>query len=269
MISETLNTANLQPAVTSYSYLTLRGINLALTTATWDSYFPDARTLPSEVAGVRVKVNGKLAYPYFVSPTAVTVITPRDLATGTVPVELSNESGVAFATAELATFAPGLYTNEFNGRKYVAAQFPKELDFVSPDRPAKPGDRIVLVAAGLGPVFPPVPDGQPLVTPALVPATSNLKLFLDGRQVAVESAAMTSVGLYEVVFIVPEGLAGDVAVELQVGGCPRRVGSCWRLRFCRVLDPHQAHPLAVPFDIDVRQRFRLALAPLNDGSDQL
>ena len=106
----------------------------------------------------------------------------------------------------------------------MAAQFPKEPDFVSPDRPAKPGDRIVLVAAGLGPVFPPVLDGQPLSTPALVPATSNLKLFLDGRQVAVESAAMTSVGLYEVVFIVPEGLAGDVAVELQVGGMSTQSG---------------------------------------------
>ena len=224
IISDTVNTANLQTVVTPYSYLTLRGVNLALTTATWDSYFPDARTLPTEVAGVRVKVNGKLAYPYFVSPTAVTVITPADYATGTVPVELSNENGVAFGTVELATFAPGLYTNEFNGRKYVAAQFPKEPDFVSPDRPAKPGDRIVLVAAGLGPVFPPVLDGQPLVTPALVPATSNLKLFLDGRQVAVESAAMTSVGLYEVVFIVPEGLAGDVAVELQVGGMSTQSG---------------------------------------------
>jgi len=29
---------------------------------------------------------------------------------------------------------------------------------------------------------------------------------------------MTSLGLYEVVFTVPEGLAGDVTVELQVGG---------------------------------------------------
>ena len=218
IISDAVSTATTQPRITAYSYLTLRGSKLALTTANWDSYFPDARTLPTEVAGVRVKVNGKFAYPYFVSPTAVTVITPGDVVTGTVPVELSNESGVAFTTAEIVTFAPGLYTNEIEGRKYAAATFPNELELVGPDKPAKPGDRVALVATGLGPVFPFVPEGMPLAAPAFVPTTSNLKLFLDGKQVLVESATMTSVGLYEIVFTVPDGLAGDVTVEVQVGG---------------------------------------------------
>jgi len=218
IVSDAVSTATTQPRITAYSYLTLRGSKLALTTANWDAYFPDSRTLPTEVAGVRVKVNGKFAYPYFVSPTAVTVITPGELVTGTVPIELSNENGVAFTTAEIATFAPGLYTNEIEGRKYVAATFPNELELVGPERPAKPGDRVALVATGLGPVFPLVPEGQPLAAAALVPAASNLKLFLEGKQVAVQSATMTSLGLYEVVFTVPEGLAGDVTVELQVGG---------------------------------------------------
>jgi uncharacterized protein (TIGR03437 family) len=218
VISDAIGTATSLPRITQYSYLTLRGTNLALTTAFWDNYFPDARTLPTEVAGVRVKVNGKFAYPYFVSPTAVTIITPGEAAAGTIPIELSNENGIAFTTAEIATFAPGFYLNDFQGRKYVAATLPNEVEFIGPDRPAKPGDRVTLIATGLGPVFPQVPEGLPLAAPAFVPATSNLKLFLNGRQVPVESAAMTSLGLFQVVFNVPDGLEGDVTVELQVGG---------------------------------------------------
>jgi uncharacterized protein (TIGR03437 family) len=218
ILSDAVGTATSQPRITPYSYLTLRGTRLALTTANWDAYFPDPRTLPTEVAGVRVKINGKFAYPYFVSPTAVTVITPGETVTGTVPVELSNENGVAFTTVDVSTFAPGIYTNEFEGRRYAAATFPNEVDLVSPENPARPGDRISILAAGLGPVFPQVPEGQPIAAPPLVPSGTNLKLFLDGRQVPVQSAAMTAVGLFQVVFTVPDGLAGDVAVELQAGG---------------------------------------------------
>ena len=118
----------------------------------------------------------------------------------------------------MGTFAPAVYTTEVNGRNYAVAQFANEFEFVSPDRPAVAGDRITLVAAGLGPVFPPLPDGQPLVVPHLVPVTSNLKLFLDGKEIPIESAAMRTLGTFEVTFTLPAGIAGDVSVELKAGG---------------------------------------------------
>jgi len=235
-ISEAINTASLRPVVTTNSYLTLRGRNLSRATANWDNFFPDPRTLPTEVAGVRVRVNGKLAYPYFVSPDTVTVITPEDNVTGTVPVELSNEQGSVFSTVEIAAFAPAAYTSEYQGRTYALAQFEDEFEFVGPEvgatpsglttRPAKSGDRIHLFANGLGPVFPFLPEGQPITTEHVVPSITNLKLFLDGKQVTIESATMTSLGLFEVVFVVPDWATspGDFPIELQAGGATSPVG---------------------------------------------
>lgn len=226
-ISEAISTASTQGRVTPYSFLTLRGVNLARTSTSWDSSFPDPGTLPLEVAGVRVKVNGKFANPYFVSPEVVTVITPDDNVTGTVAVELSNENGTAFTTVEVGPYAPAAYMAEYSGRRYALVQFEDEFEFVGPEgastpdlavRPAKAGDRLHLIATGLGPVFPQIPEGRPLAVPLSVPSTANLKLFLDGKQVTIESAQMTSLGLFEIVFVLPPGIAGDVTVEIRAGG---------------------------------------------------
>ncbi len=227
-ISDAVGTASTLNRITPVSYLTLRGANLSRTTAAWDAYFPDPGTLPTEAAGVRVRINGKLAYPYYVSPSLVTVIAPDDNVVGTVAVELANENGASWTTVEIAPYAPAAYTADYNGRKYAVAQFEDEIEFVGPEgastadvtvRPAKPGDRIHLIATGLGQVYPQIPDGRQLVIPLSVPATAGLKLFLGGKEVAIEKAAMTSLGLFEIVFVVPADIAGgDVTVEIRAGG---------------------------------------------------
>lgn len=49
--------------------------------------------MPTELCGVAVKVNGKPAFPYFVSPTQLNVLTPLDSTLGPVQASLWQLSG--------------------------------------------------------------------------------------------------------------------------------------------------------------------------------
>jgi hypothetical protein len=63
--------------------------------------------MPTSLAGVSVKVNGKAAYVYYVSATQVNVLTPLDSTTGQVQVTLANGSNTSDPFAvNLKTVAP-------------------------------------------------------------------------------------------------------------------------------------------------------------------
>lgn len=183
--------------VAPLSFLTLRGANLSLGEASFDGGEPGG-LLPTELGGVRVLVNGKLAFPYRVSPAEVTVLLPEETATGVLPVEVQNENGSAFGTVAVEPYAPAIYVDGL--------------------KPLRTGQTAVIPVTGVGPLFPAPPDNRQLAVPSQVPETNGLKLFLDGVVVRIESAVMTQLGTVDLTFTVPAALNGDAAVEVRAGG---------------------------------------------------
>lgn len=86
--------------------------------------------------------------------------------------------------------------------------------------PARPGERIVIFATGLGDVTPPSPDGT--AAPANPPARTRLTptVGIGGQIAAIEYSGLAPgfAGLYQVNAIVPEAPAGPQWLTLTVGG---------------------------------------------------
>lgn len=224
-VSVSVNGASGGPAATPHSFVTVVGQNLATTTTTWDNFFPDPQTLPIDVAGVRVRVNGRDAYPYFVSPGQINFVTPNDTARGTVPVEVITARGSAYTTLTLADYAPGLFSFVLEGRTYAVALFNGERTLVAPEtpgllaRPARVGDNLVLYATGVGPVVPPPPEGRVFPAPLAAADLSRITVTINGIAAPVQYAGLISPGLYQINFQVPAGVGtGNLPVVVEAAG---------------------------------------------------
>jgi uncharacterized protein (TIGR03437 family) len=160
------------PGLSSNTYLEIYGSNFTTTTRTWDGAFTDGGTkAPTSLDGVKVNINGRPAYVFFISPNQINVNTPDDDALGPVTVEVETPAGTSNAATVTKTLvSPALLAPaSFNvgGRQYVVAQFQDFTTFVGRPglidgltfRPAQPGDTITIFAVGCGPTNPPAPAG--------------------------------------------------------------------------------------------------------------
>ena len=122
-------------------------------------------------------------------------------------------------TVELGPTAPGIFLVRgdredrgavFNGLDNTVAApegvFPGS-------RPARPGDVVVLYAAGLGPVTPALPSGIASgANGTAIPLLNNLpSVTIGGREAAIRFAGLApgSVGLYQLNVVVPSGPTGN------------------------------------------------------------
>ena len=103
-----VNAANFQPVIAPGSFVTIYGENLASAELSWDSAIRGGKWLPTTLGGVRVLVNGRECFVYFVSPTQVNVLTPPDTVAGPVPVEVQTFNGTTTTTVNMARFSPAL-----------------------------------------------------------------------------------------------------------------------------------------------------------------
>jgi hypothetical protein len=81
-------------------WVSIYGTNFAGSTTTWTGNFPQS------LGGTSVKIDGNLAYLWFVSPTQINLQVPNDSNTGTVQVSVTNSNGTANSTVTLAAIAP-------------------------------------------------------------------------------------------------------------------------------------------------------------------
>ena len=83
--------------------------------------------LPTELAGTRVQVadsagSKRLAQLFFVSPSQVNYLVPRDTAVGTATITVTSGDGtVSVGTTDISNVAPGLFTVGADGRGIPAA----------------------------------------------------------------------------------------------------------------------------------------------------
>src|SRR5262249_33508446 len=135
------------------------GQNLASTTRAWRLSDFTGDVAPTSLEGVTVRINGRPAYLSYISPTQINALVPADLTPGTAIVVVNNSASYT-ATANALT--PGLLVSPrvLNVPvRNVQAYFP-DWTPVGPDHLARPGDTIILLGIGFGPVMPDVPVGQ-------------------------------------------------------------------------------------------------------------
>lgn len=217
------------------TWLEIYGQNFAAQAKDWTGQI-QGNQAPVSIDGIRVNIDGKPAYIYYVSPTQINVQAPDGIGTGPVTVEVVTRGGRAVSTVQASAFSPALLTTPAflaGGRQYVAALFAAELNQgkqvfagranLAPGasfRPARPGDALTLFAVGCGPTNPASPAG--LVVQGLRPLANRPQVFL-GQSPADASGFLSSgfIGLCQINITVPNvsgDSKGDIPIRMIIGG---------------------------------------------------
>jgi uncharacterized protein (TIGR03437 family) len=210
--------------VTPGSWTSIYGSGLASATRTLSASDVVNNTLPTTLGGVGVKIDGKDAYPYFVSSTQINVLAPADSNLGSVLVTVTNSAGTSSAVAAtMQSVLPGLFT----ASNYVRAVGPSDGVIVNGTGAAEGGaavtaaakaaDILELYGTGFGPATG-APDAGQVFTGAY-PTTNAVTVTIGGQPAAVSFAGLVGPGLYQINVAVPTGLAaGDNPIVATVAG---------------------------------------------------
>jgi uncharacterized protein (TIGR03437 family) len=214
----------------SGSWLELYGSNLSTVTKEWTAQDFQGSDAPQSLDRVRVTVNGKPAFPRFISSGQVNVQAPADDAVGPVAITLTNcaqSSGATMLNKDTA--APGMLAPPsfvVGGKQLLVALFLDGVTFVGnipgvPSRPAKPGEMIVTYGIGFGAT-------EPFYAPGTIAAGLNslvepLAVTVGGVQlppanITYKGLAPGFIGLYQFNLVIPDVPDGDAPVTISVGG---------------------------------------------------
>ena len=217
------------PDVAQNTWIEIKGTNLAPADLgaggfTW-STAPEFASgkMPTQLRGVSVKVNGKPAYVYYVSPTQVNVLTPLDSAQGSVPVQLTNGASTgAPLTVKVKSAAPAFLL--LGATKYIAATH-VDGSLLGPTSmsvpgyaftPAQPNETIILYANGFGLPSATLDEGSASQFGAL-PTLPVIQV--GGATATVTFAGVVSPGLFQFNLVVPANAAsGDNPVTAGYAG---------------------------------------------------
>jgi uncharacterized protein (TIGR03437 family) len=198
------------------TWIEIYGQNLASTTRAWRLSDFSGDVAPTSLEGVTVRINGRPAYISYISPTQINALVPADLVPGTATVVVNNSASYTL-TANALT--PGLLVSPrvLNvGVRNVQAYFP-DWTPVGSDHPAKPGDTIILLGIGFGPVTPDVPVGQIARQPTRL--QTDVQVTIGGVPATVTYAGLApgSVALYQFNVVVPQGAptGGPIVLTLE------------------------------------------------------
>ncbi|MCU1232147.1 MAG: hypothetical protein JWP63_114, partial [Candidatus Solibacter sp.] len=214
-IASAVNGASFQQDISAGSWITIFGTNLAGYTRAWTASDFAGSSLPAQLDGIGVKVNGKSAYVAYISPGQINVQAPADSSLGPVAVEVTN-NGVTgpSGTAHLQPASPAFFL--WSGKYAVATH----TDF-TPAATAKPGETIILWGTGFGATTPAVAPGVLAPASPVANVGSPVSVTVGNLPATVIGAALApgNAGLYQISVQIPAALAdGDQTVIAQVAG---------------------------------------------------
>jgi len=211
----------------------------------------DTIPLPTTLGGVIVLLDGIRAPLFFVSPGLIIAQLPMGLTppTATMVMIGGKNGGAASAPQKIqvAEHSPGIFTLSQDGKGQGIAVHTGSADLaasvgaVGNSRPASAGDHLTIYANGLGPVEPPIEDGQNSCGPdsERLPDFSNLVLrrtttrpvvTIGGVRVPDEDVLFSGlapryVGVNELIVRLPQGVpSGDaVSIVIRMGETQSRV----------------------------------------------
>jgi uncharacterized protein (TIGR03437 family) len=179
------------------TWIQIKGNELSTTTGNWQV---TGSTLPTQVNGVGVTINGTAVPVSFVSNTQVNFLVPATIATGVAQIQTTNNGLTSGpVTVNVNLLAPAFFTegtNATTGNAYIAAEHAGGT-LVGPATianatPAEPGETIALFATGFGSTL---TSGEALaVTPSIA---------IDGIVADVTFAGLVGPGLYQINVQVP------------------------------------------------------------------
>lgn len=216
------NAADFQTGFAAATWVSIFGTNLSQSTYSWQASDFVNGQLPTSLQGVSVTINGKAAYPSYISPEQINVLAPDDATVGTVQVQVTAaQQATNNFSAPKTQFAPAFFTIGNGG--YVAALHADDSLVGSPNlifgvttTPAQPGETLLLYATGFGPTDPALPTAQLVTTPE--PLANPVQITIGGATATVTFAGLVGPGLYQFNVTVPSLPAGDAAAVAQIGG---------------------------------------------------
>jgi len=225
-VTAVVNGASFQAGIAASTWITIMGGKLSPITRAWNAADIVNGKLPTSLDGVRVNVNGKPAFVYYVSPQQLNVLSPADDTTGEVPVEVVTPQGTSLpVSARKAFYSPAFFMYSgstvvigvaADGTLIAKAGF---LPGVT-TRPAAPGEVIMLFGTGFGLTNPPLPPDS-VVTQA-APLAAKVIVRIGGIQVPdadITYAGQVGSGLCQFNVKIPSSLPdGDHALVAEVGG---------------------------------------------------
>lgn len=225
-IQSVINAASYKPGIASATWIAITGTNLATSARSWAGGDFISGNLPTTLDGVKVTVNGKAAYVYFISPGQINVLAPDDATTGFVPVVVTNSGGTSntLSVSKQAT-SPALFNYSQLGGRYSVIQAAATYELVAPVGTfgntirtvvAAPGENLVLYATGLGAVVSAQPTGQLVQTPSVT--TTPVTVLIGNVKAVVQYAGLIGSGLYQLNVVVPDLPSGDAPIVISVNG---------------------------------------------------
>jgi uncharacterized protein (TIGR03437 family) len=222
----------------SGSWLEIKGAYLADPTdprvsgsGQWTSSDFNGANAPTVLDGISVKINGKAAYVWYLSPGQLNVQAPEDSTIGSVAITVTNckATSAAYQFARQA-LAPGLLAPAsfiVGGKQYMVATFNSDGAYVLNtgavaginSRPAKPGDLILAYGVGFGDVTPAILPGVEVQNSNAVSNPVTFSFGSTPATLAYSGLAPNFVGLYEFYINVPTGLAtGHYQINVTQNG---------------------------------------------------
>lgn len=219
------------------TWVEVKGTGLSSTSRTWQASDFVGGQLPTSLDGVSVTLNGENAYVYYISGTQINVLTPPDLAPGSVQVVVNNSNGSSAAmTSQAGAVSPSFFI--FGSGPYIAATHLSNAGcaasglvycYVGPaslypglSTPASGGETIVLYANGMGPVVPAVIKGSETQSGSL---PTKPIVSIANNPMNVTFAGLISPGLYQFNVVVPPGTPpGDDYVIINYNGSTSALG---------------------------------------------
>lgn len=222
MITGVFNAASFAPMITDATWVTILGSNLSHVTRQWTAEDFVGGQLPSALDGVSVTIDGRVAYPSYISPNQINVLSPDVPVGGQVPVQVMNRQGTSntFFILKHPKGAPGLFV--INGGNAAATHADGSLiaPYASipgvPVTPAKEGETIVLYGTGFGPTDSPLLPGQVVTRPAQ--HTGEVIVRIGGVNANVVFAGVVAPGLTQINVVVPTIGEGFAEAQAYAGG---------------------------------------------------
>lgn len=219
--SGVVNGASFAAPIAPGSWVTIFGENLAPAGVSriWRADEIVNGQLPLSLEGTKVRINGRDAAIYYVSPGQLNVQAPDDGSRGAVSVEVTTASGTsAPGSVTLQGEAPAFFRFEQNSGKYAAAVH-TDGSYVGPlGTPAKPGETILLFGTGFGATEPAVAALKVFEGAAPLKDLGSLHVRIGGREAKVSFAGLSGAGLYQFNVVVPELADGEHQLDAEVAG---------------------------------------------------